>query len=203
MRFLLITLLACFLFPVQAAAYDYSAVTSAPEIIKALDLLKNHNKATEKTFNTIFGDNLTQKPITIRFYDLSQMNFTYRKYDALTCIHKKSGRLFIFINTVHKGAPAEAIASLLSHEVIHQDAQSSYQEEVAAWTAEATTWKSFKEAYPELNKDSLNKYPLVERLNTLEKMYVKANYTTALISKEVYANAGYKGLPEYSPGFGI
>ena len=185
-----------------AQAFDnYAEITQNSKIAQVLDLLKNHNDASRQTLNIILGDNLTQKPIKVMFYDLSQMNVAYDNYDALTCKHK-SGSLYILINKIHKDAPVEALACLLSHEVLHQDDQSSYQEEVQAWTKEATTWISMKKVY-NLKSSELSTYPLVKRLNYIEKMYVNANYSTIEISKEVHSNAGYQNLAEYSPGYGI
>jgi hypothetical protein len=56
------------------------------------------------------------------------------------------------------------------------------------------------------NKDlcniTSNIYPLVDRLNTLEKMYRDASNTTKYIKNAVYTNPGYRHLPMTSPGFG-
>ncbi len=206
MRFFIGILFVCMLtFSAQAQALDqsnYLAVTHDQKIKQVLNLLKTHNQDTKKTLNTILGDNLTQKPIQIMFFDLSQLNISYENFDALTC-KDKSGNLYILINKIHKNAPVEALASLLSHEVIHQDDQSSYEEEIKAWAIEAKTWHSFQETNPKLRNPELNKYALVKRMNTIEKMYVSANDSTILIAQEVHANSGYKGLPEYSSGFGI
>ena len=186
-----------------ALAFDnYAEVTQDSKIVQALDLLQHHSDDSRQTLNTILGDNLTQKPIKVMFYNLSQMNVAYANYDALTCKHK-SGSIYILINKIHKDAPVEALACLLSHEVLHQDDLSSYQEEVQAWTKEATTWVSLKKVYNNLNSSELNTYPLVRRLNSIEKMYVKANYATTEISKEIHSNLGYQNLAEYSPGYGI
>jgi len=187
---------------VAYAGSEYAEVSNNAKIGQALDILKTHNDATRQTLNVILRNNLTNKPIKIMFYDLSLMNAAYAEYDALACKHT-SGSLYILINTIHQNSPAEAIACLLSHEVHHQDDVSSYQEEIQAWTAEATTWMSLKKADSKLNDSNLNKYPLVKRLNSIEKMYTKANFTATLISEEVHTNSGYRGLAEYSPGFGI
>lgn len=185
--------------PTRAIAMeDYSAITNDSKIQQTLDLLSNHSDDTRETLNIIKGNNLTQKPIRIMFFNLSRMNVAYAKYDALTCKHK-SGTLYIFINTIHRNAPIEALACLLSHETLHQDDESSYQEEVQAWTMEAKTWISLKNAGIKVD----NSNALVKRLNTIEKMYVSANHLPTLISQEVHTNAGYRGLAEYSPGFGI
>jgi hypothetical protein len=187
------------LLPCKAFAMDdYSAITQDSKIQQVLDLMKHHSDGTRETLNTLMGDNLSKRPVKVMFYDLSLLNSAYANYDALTCKHK-SGTLYIFINSIHKNASIEAIACLLSHEALHQDDNSSYQEEIAAWTKEATTWSSFKTC--EMHLDSSD--ALVKRLNAIEKMYVSSNYHSTEISREVHGNAGYSGLAEYSPGYGI
>lgn len=177
---------------------DYTQITQDYKLQQVLNLLKNHSDETRETLNIIKGNNMSNKPIKVMFFNLSRMNIAYEKYDALTCKHK-NGTLYIFINSIHRNAPIEALACLLSHETLHQDDESSYQEEVAAWTMEAKTWMSLKKAG--IKVDNTNS--LVKRLNTIEKMYVNANYLPTMISQEVRENAGYKGLAEYSPGYGI
>lgn len=177
---------------------DYTQITQDYKLQQVLSLLKNHSDETRETLNIILGNNLSNRPIKIMFYNLSRMNIAYEKYDALTCKHK-NGTLYIFINSIHRNAPIEALACLLAHETLHQDDESSYQEEVTAWTMEAKTWLSFKKAGIKVD----NTHSLVKRLNTIEKMYVNANYLPTLIAQEVRGNAGYRGLSEYSPGYGI
>lgn len=185
-----------------AASEKYSEITDNYQLQQVLTLLQNHNADTRETLEIIEGKNLTQKPINIMFFNLSQINTAYANYDALACKHR-NGSLYILINKIHKNAPLEALASLLSHEVLHQDDENSYQEETMAWTREAKTWISFKKADKDLYNPKLNEYPLVTRLNLIEKMYVKASYSTGEISKEVHSNVGYRGLAEYSPGYGL
>jgi hypothetical protein len=187
------------IFPSKAFAMDdYSEITQDHKIQQVLDLLKNHNDSTRETLSILMGNNLSKRPVKVMFYDLSQMNAAYANYDALTCKHT-SGTLYIFINTIHRDAPISALACLLSHEALHQDDSSSYQEEVQAWTMEAKTWMSMKQ----VGYRADSSYPLVKRLNTIEKMYAGANYLPTLISQEVHSNAGYRGLAECSPGYGI
>ena len=83
----------------------------------ALDMLKD----TEGMFsrNAILGNNLSGKPVRIEFRNLSEINAEYATFDALGW--KKGKKLYIYINTKHKNAPAGAIAALLAHEALHQD----------------------------------------------------------------------------------
>lgn len=160
----------------------------------ALDMLKD----TEGMFsrNAILGNNLSGKPVRIEFRNLSEINAEYATFDALGW--KKGKKLYIYINTKHKNAPAGAIAALLAHEALHQDEYNSLAEETYAWTMEAFVWNDILKLYPESNQEQ---YPLVVRENTLKRLLEKGNYTNKYIKKAVLSNSGYKNLPSYSPGF--
>lgn len=143
------------------------------------------------------GENLSGKPIKVQFKNLGEIDSKYQNYDALGW--KIKDRLHVFINEKHKSAPPQALASLLSHEAMHQDTFNSTNEETYAWTLEAATWTDFTKKNPTLK--SKTDYPLVRRLNTLNDMFVKANYTDKYIRKIVKTNQGYQDLPVRSPGF--
>lgn len=160
----------------------------------ALDMLKDTNG--EFSRRAILGNNLSQKPVRVMFKDLSTIRPDYADFDALGW--KKGGRLYIFINPKHKDAPPGAIAALLSHEALHQDEYNSIAEETYAWTMEASVWCEILEVYPESDETL---HPLVNRENTLKKLFEKGNYSNKYIKKTVRSNEGYKGLPATSPGF--
>ena len=160
----------------------------------ALDMLKD----TEGMFsrNAILGNNLSGKPVRIEIRNLSEINAEYATFDALGW--KKGKKLYIYINTKHKNAPAGATAALLAHEALHQDEYNSLAEETYAWTMEAFVWNDILKLYPESNQEQ---YPLVVRENTLKRLLEKGGYTNKYIKKAVLSNSGYKNLPSYSPGF--
>ncbi len=160
----------------------------------ALDMLKDTNG--EFSRRAILGNNLSQKPVRVMFKDLSTIRPDYADFDALGW--KKGGRLYIFINPKHKDAPPGAIAALLSHEALHQDEYNSIAEETYAWTMEASVWCEILDVYPESDETL---HPLVNRENTLKKLFEKGNYSNKYIKKTVRSNEGYKGLPATSPGF--
>lgn len=143
------------------------------------------------------GENLSGKPIKIQFKNLGEIDPKYQNYDALGW--KIKDRLYVFINEKHKTAPPQALASLMSHEAMHQDSFNSTNEETYAWTLEAAAWTDFVKKNPTLKTKT--EYPLVRRLNTLNDMFVKANYTDKYIRKIVKTNSGYQDLPVRSPGF--
>ena len=170
-------------------------VTGKDEVFYvALDMLKDTNG--EFSRKAILGNNLTGKPFKIEFKDLSQINRAYTDYDALGW--KRGKNLYVYVSHKHSNSPAIALAALLSHEALHQDEYNSLAEETYAWTMEAAVWCELLEIYPdyELGIDSL-----VQRENTLKKIFERGNYTSKYIKKTVYSNEGYQNLPEASPGF--
>lgn len=173
-----------------------SEVTKEEEIKEAIKIMYKCS-SSRYSYNAILGNNLTGKPIKISFKNLAQINPNYADYDALGM--KNKGRLYIFINQKHKSAPPEALASLLSHEAMHQDEFNSINEETYAWSLEAAVWTEFLRNDPSLRKKT--EYPLVNRLNTLNSLFVNANYTDKYIRKVIKNHQGYKDLPERSVGF--
>ena len=173
---------------------EYKASTKDEVFYVALDMLKNTNGNFSR--DAVLGTNLTAKPIKVEFKDLGAINKKYATYDALGW--KRGSRLYIYISQKHSTSPAIALAALLSHEAIHQDEYNSLSEETYAWTMEAAVWSELLELYPnyELPLDNL-----VQRENTLKKLFEKGNYSNQYIKKSVYSNAGYQSLPESSPGF--
>lgn len=173
---------------------EYKAVSKNETFYVALDILKNTNG--EFSRQAILGQNLTQRPVQLEFKDLSTIDAKYASFDALGW--KKGSKLFIYINPRHIDAPAIALSALLSHEALHQDEFNSLREETYAWTMEAAIWTELLELHPDFE---LKEHPLVNRENTLKKLFEKGDFTDKYIKKTVYSNAGYQDLPETSPGF--
>ena len=149
----------------------YSKVTNEEKVCEALDIMKG--SIADFSRNAILGENLTNKPVRIEFLELSTVKPQYANYDALGM--KKKGQLFIYINQKHQNAPAEALASLLSHEALHQDEYNSIKEETYAWTMEATTWAALSRKNPQAKNDKTSS--LVLR----ENMLLKKRNTNELI----------------------
>lgn len=173
---------------------DYKVAGKEEVFYVALDMLKG--TIGDFSRKAILGNNLTGRPIKIEFKDLGEINRTYANYDALGW--KRGKKLYIYINQKHNTSPAIALAALLSHESLHQDEYNSLAEETYAWTMEAAVWCELLELYPDykLGLDSL-----VQRENTLKKIFERGNHTNKYVKKTVYSNPGYQNLPETSPGF--
>ena len=173
---------------------EYKKITDDKNIMSAIELMDD--TIAEFSKRAIFGENLTYYPIKIQFKDLTEINPAYSNFDALGW--KKGTKLYIFLNDKHKDAPIEALCPLIAHEALHQDELNSLNEETYAWTYEAAVWEQMVEMFPETTKIP---HPLVERENTLKKLFEKGGYTNKYIKKAVFANEGYKNLPVRSPGF--
>jgi len=201
MRFLKIFIALCAVSlsfnAVTFAKGNYSQVTQDPKLIQAMDLMDGTTADWAK--KAILGNNVSGLPMRVQFKNLAEISPNYANYDALGW--KNGKQVYIYINNKHRSAPAEALASLMSHEAVHQDEQCSLEEETYAWGYEADVWIQMKKRNSRLNSASLNSYPLVSRLNTLSRLFKAANYTTDQIRNLVYSNPGYRGLPVHSPGF--
>ena len=173
---------------------EYKGITEEKNIIYAIELMDD--TIAEFSKEAIFGNNVTYYPIKVEFKDLSQINASYANYDALGW--KKGAKLHILVNEKHKDAPPEALCPLIAHEALHQDEFNSLNEETYAWTYEAAVWEQMTEADPDIVKIN---HPLVQRENTLKKLFEKGGFTNKYIKKAVYSNEGYKNLPSRSPGF--
>jgi len=173
---------------------QYKKITKEDNVIMALEMLKG--TVGDFSRNAILGNNLTGKPIKVEFKNLASINPQYATFDALGW--KRSNKLYIFINEKHKDAPKAALSALLAHEAIHQDELNSLNEETYAWTLEAAVWTQLCNSNPAHEK---HVHPLVNRQNTLKKLFEKGDYTSKYIKKTVIMNPGYQNLPSRSPGF--
>ncbi len=173
---------------------SYSSVTNDAKIIQALDAMNGTSGEWAK--KAILGNNVSRLPMKIQFKNLGEISRDYANFDALGW--KEGKQLYIYLNNKHRNAPPEALASTLSHEAVHQDEHCSLEEETYAWGYEADVWLQMLKRKPQLAQVNC---ALTDRLNTLGKLFKKANYTTGEIKNVVYSNPGYKGFPVHSPGF--
>lgn len=162
--------------------------TREESIVKAFELMAE--SSGEQSLSVIINT-----PIRVIFKDLATLDKRVKNYDALSYM-TANGHLMIYINQKHANAPVAAIAAILSHEAMHHDAHNSLAEEIAGWTQEARLWREMKQRNPQLSTIRKGQYPLVDRLNVLETHYQNGTMTAF-----VREQAGYKGLPETSPGF--
>lgn len=124
------------------------------------------------------------------------MNKSLRNYDALSWM-SNSGERVIFINQKHRNAPPEALAAIIAHEAMHDDAFNSLSEEVSSWRFEAMVWQELKRKNQSLAHLPAGVNDLVDRENRLEQ-----EDRNGTLEKFVRANPGYRELPEVSPGYG-
>ncbi len=180
---------------IKAIKPMYKNISKEQVIHVALDMLQGTNGDFSR--KAIMGNNLSGKPVKVEFRDLASIKPEYAEFDALGW--KKGKNLYIYINPKHQDAPPAALAALLAHEALHQDEYNSLAEETYAWTMEAAVWYELSKIYPDSGDENL--HPLVNRENTLKKLFERGGYTNQYIKKTVYSNEGYKNLPSTSPGF--
>lgn len=157
-------------------------------ILKAFELMQEG--AGETSLSRI-----VKKPMRVIFKDMSTIHKALRNYDALSWMSAQ-GEQVIFVNEKHRDAPPEALAALIAHEAMHDDAFNSVSEEIQSWRHEAIVWMEMKARHPELSDIQPGLYPLVDRENKLESEYRK-NSLDAFVRN----SPSYQGLPESSPGF--
>lgn len=186
----------CFLLfsATKVSANDFSSNTSDALINQAIVLTKSINISVVRVLQ---GDNSTGQPVRVKFANLSVISPDYMNADAVTIIGN-DGRMTIYIDKVLSNSPPEAIACLLEHETTHNDAKSSIEEEVVAWTKEATTWNYFTRKNPSLAKLDETQYQLINRLNYLSDLYKEAGNTSVEIRKEILSNGMYTDLAMHS-----
>ena len=179
---------------IQELKKIYKGVTDDEKLMRSLEMMKG--TLGEFSRSAILGNNLSDRPMKIEFKNLGTLNQAYANFDAVGWKNKKD--LYIFINEKHQDAPEQALASLLSHEALHQDDFNSLNEVTYAWTLEAAVWTQLSDKFP---KECDSMHPLAVRENTLKKLFVKGNYSSKYIRKTVFSNPGYANLPSRSPGF--
>ena len=109
-------------------------------------------------------DNLQENSVKIRFYDLTQISYSYGKHFAMNTTDTWGNR-YILINTKFKNAPTEQIACLIAHESCHKGKVATLAEETTATRTEARYWQVLKKRnYTYANTS------LTNRLNSLANL---------------------------------
>ncbi len=165
---------------------DYGLITKNTEIAAALNALEGVGR--HDVVSILNGKNATGEPIRIMFRDLSIYGAS--NCEALTT-KTQSGKLIIYINAEHKGAPVETIACLIAHESQHHTMTNTKAEETRAWLKEVSTWNAF------IRRDrtiAMGKHPLVKRENYIARLNSRDNGQGGEIRKIIATNPVYAGL---------
>ena len=165
---------------------DFAAITKNTEIAAALNALQQVGKSD--VISILQGRNATGQPIRVMFRDLSIYGAS--DCEALTT-KTQSGKVVIYINAEHKGAPSEAIACLIAHESQHHTMTNTRAEETKAWFTEGSNWNEF------VRRDRtivMLKHPLVKRENYIAKLNARDNGQGNEIRKIIASNPVYAGL---------
>ncbi len=165
---------------------DFALITKNSEIAAALSALQGIGK--HDVISILKGRNATGEPIRVMFRDLTI--YGAQDCEALTT-KTQSGKILIYINIQHKGAPTETIACLIAHESQHHTMTNTKAEETRAWLKEVSTWNSF------VRRDrtvALLKHPLVKRENYIAKLNARDNGQGNEIRKIIAQHPVYAGL---------
>lgn len=137
------------------------------------------------TYRRILGNNNTQRPIKIKFKNLSRINEKYTNYEMISKVKRK--RAYIYINKKHKNAPSELLAASIAGLSVHDDKKNSVNEETYAWSVEAVLSDYFLKVNPDVVKyDST----ITERQAALRQLYAKSPRDAKYIVSTVRKNRG-------------
>ena len=180
---------------VPYSSAGFRPVTAPPPLVK-YTVERNLKKALVLLQQTLAGQRswrrIQQHGTKILFKDLGQFGPEVGQFDAMGWMGPNQERV-IFVHEKHRGELPEALAALIAHEALHDDAWNSKAEEVAAWHQEASVWL---ELQAQVKQAQRRNSPLEARLDRLiqEK---QLDTLEALVRR----NNAYKKLPENSPGF--
>lgn len=142
--------------------FDEQKIDSAIEIIEDYGFKEN--------IDILEGENYTKKPVKIIFKDLSEVNFSYAKFYAITA-NDDSGDLYILINNDLRYSDVKALACLILHESTHckENKADSVLEEMKAHTLEVMLYNRILDDDEGLQDKTDDR--LIIRLNKLKKIY--------------------------------
>jgi hypothetical protein len=154
-----------FIFQVHSV-FAYNA--DQQKIEAAIEIIKNYGY--KENVATLKGKNYTYKPVKIIFKDLTEINFAYSKFFAVT-VTNDDGDLYILINNNLQNSDVRVLACLILHESNHckENSLDSVTEEVNAHEQETAL-------YLHLLEDDRNlQYKVEDRLiireNRLKKIF--------------------------------
>lgn len=165
---------------------NFGLITKNPEISAALSALNSIGR--HDVISILNGKNATGQPIRVMFRDLAI--YGAQNCEAMTT-KTQSGKVVIYININHKGAPSEAIACLIAHESQHHAMTNTRAEETRAWLKEVSTWNAFVRRNRTI---AMSKHPLVKRENYIAKLNARDGGEGGEIKKIIAQNPVYKGL---------
>lgn len=159
-------LISCiFILQIQCALasdFEQQKINSAVETIRSYGYKEN--------IAILEGNNYTKKPVKIIFKDLSEVDFNYAKFYAITATDDY-GDLYILINNDLRYSDVKALACLILHESTHckENKADSVSEEMHAHTQEVMLYNRILNEDESLQNRTGDR--LVVRLNKLKKIY--------------------------------
>lgn len=139
------------------------------KINSALEVLRKYGY--EKNLEILNGNNYTHNPVKIIFKDLSEVNFAYSKFYAISANDDSMGNLYILINDNLRNTNIKALACLILHESNHcrYNKPCNVSEELQSHLLEVMLYNKILE--DDENLQSKTEDRLILRLNKLKKIY--------------------------------
>lgn len=139
------------------------------KINSALEVLRKYGY--EKNLEILNGNNYTHNPVKIIFKDLSEVNFAYSKFYAISANDDSTGNLYILINDNLRNTNIKALACLILHESNHckYNKSDTVSEEMKAHTDEVMLYNRILDDDEGLQDKTDDR--LIIRLNKLKKIY--------------------------------
>ena len=159
-------------------------LNSDQRIDSAIQIIKEHGYT--KNIAILQGDNYTHKPVTIIFHDLSEVNFSYAKFYAISS-NDNNGDLYILINQDLQNSDPKALACLILHESVHcqKNVADSAEQETLAHQKETMLYLQLLDEDESLQYKTNDR--LILRLNKFKKLYDEA-IMSYLSNNESYVN---------------
>lgn len=138
------------------------------KINSAIEIIKDYGY--KENIAILEGDNYTKKPVKIIFKDLSEVDFSYAKFYAISATDDY-GDLYILIDNDLRYSDTKALACLILHESTHckENKADTVSEEMYAHTQEVMLYSRILNGDGSLQNRTGDR--LVVRLNKLKKIY--------------------------------
>lgn len=173
----------------------FKQISRNDEITEAVKLLEK--TPAKPSYRIILGENPTKKPVKIKFKNLSLLSPAYADYNALGW--KMRSNLYIYINNKHKNnVPKEALSTIIASIALHDDEQTSINEQIYAYALEGFLWNYFTTKDPKLKNRSST---LKSRHDTLEELFLKSPSDLKYVTKYIEIDPAHADLPRESEGY--
>ena len=161
------------------AITDEEIITSAVSVLNVYGYQKN--------IDILNGNNYTNRKVRIEFKDLSELDYSYRNFFAITA-NDDCGNLYILINKNLRNSDEKALACLILHESIHckNNLKDSFEEEIFAHSQEVILYNKILQDDKGIGHKTED--ILIKRLNKLKSLYENNSLNSYIMGNANYIN---------------